>query len=77
MSVTSEAPWGVDEQSDNLRYLSRRIQQEAKAAIRATSVEATTIHVILATAYAKRHGECSARGSISTSPGWVDEHRVW
>jgi hypothetical protein len=76
MSVRS-GPEGDEEQSGNLRYLSRRIQQEATAAIGATSVEATTIHVILATAYAKRHGECSVRGISFTGEGWADEHRCW
>ena len=46
-------------QRDTLSYLSRRVRQEATAAVEAASVQATTIHVILATAYAKRINERS------------------
>jgi hypothetical protein len=67
----------IPEQSDELSYLSHRVRQEAEAAIRAPSVEATTIHVLLATAYAKRLGEGSARHASVTAERWMAQHRAW
>jgi hypothetical protein len=57
-----------------LDYLQRRVREEAEAAVRATSMPATLIHVALATAYAKRFGEVSHGG---VAVGWADEHRLW
>jgi hypothetical protein len=71
MQLRSERPGrSNEEQSDGISFLSRRVRQEAKAAVRASSLEATTIHVVLATAYAKRLGQDAAER-------WVQEHRVW
>lgn len=59
-----------------LEYLKHRVRAEAAAAVNATSVEATSIHVALATAYAKRFGEsCAMRRQATTA--WVDENRLW
>lgn len=57
-------------------YLQLRVHEEADAAVNASSVEATVIHIVLATAYAVRFKECSeaARQEAAT---WVDNHRVW
>jgi hypothetical protein len=62
---------------DSLSYLSRRVRQEAEAAICASSIASTSLHVILATAYAKRLGESSASCATSTAEDWIDKHRVW
>ncbi len=51
-------------------YLRRRVYEETKAAVIASSPGATLIHVIMATAYAKQMDEQSRLR-------WVDEHRVW
>lgn len=59
-----------------LEFLQERVRQEAVAAVVATSIEATLIHVALATAYAKRFGENSAMAR-QTAHDWVDQHRVW
>lgn len=60
---------------ETLRYLERRVRDEARAAATATSVKATLIHVLLATAYAKRFGETSA--SAMSADAWLQEQRVW
>lgn len=62
---------------DSLGYLSRRVRQEAEAAVLASTAESTLIHVLLATAYAKRFGEVSAQGASSAGQSWVDRHRLW
>lgn len=67
----------VDPGSDpTLQYLKHRVRAEAAAAVNATSVEATSVHVTLATAYAKRCGETSAIERQATA-AWVDENRLW
>lgn len=64
----------VDPYEDSeLNYLKRRIYQEAEAAVAASSTDATLIHVVLATAYAKRLGEQSRLPGES----WADHHRLW
>ena len=68
---------GDEHLGDNLSYLHRRIRQEAEAAIRASSIASTSIHVVLATAYAKRFGEDSAASAPSDAQDWVNEHRLW
>ncbi len=65
------------ERSDTLRYLHRRVREEADAAARATSMDATLIHVILATAYAKRFGERSGASANPAGHSWADQHRIW
>lgn len=68
---------GTDPELDPiLNYLKHRVRAEAAAAINATSVEATAIHVVLATAYAKRFGETTALRRLETA-AWVDENRLW
>ncbi len=59
-----------------LGYLKQRVHEEAVAAVQASSVEATLIHVALATAYAKRFGEGSATAR-QEAHDWVDDHRAW
>ena len=54
------------QRSKALAYLESRVREEADAAATASSVEATLVHVVLATAYAKRLND-----------SWVQEHRVW
>lgn len=66
-----------DGQPDSISYLSHRARQEAEAAIGAASVAATTIHVVLATAYANRAAALTVRGERSSAERWVDEHRIW
>lgn len=68
---------GRTERSDTLSYLERRVREEADAAATASSVEATLIHVLLATGYARRLGECSGRSGSFTKYSWVEEHRLW
>lgn len=68
---------GRTERSDTLTYLERRVREEANAAVTASSVEATLIHVLLATGYARRLGECSGRSGSLTKNSWVEEHRLW
>jgi hypothetical protein len=78
MDLRIERPGSTDgDKQDGLSYLSYRVRQEAAAAINASSVEATTIHVILATAYAKRFGEGSARAASLNAERWVAQHRLW
>ena len=61
-----------------LRYLERRVREEAEAAVRASSTEATLLHIALATAYARRFGETSARSSSSgLANASADECRIW
>ena len=62
------------QEMESLGYLARRVREEAEAAIIASSVSATMIHVVLATAYAKRFGEGTVRQDQQT---WADQHRVW
>ncbi len=66
---------GGSDADETRRYLERRVREEACAAARATSVEATLIHVSLATAYARRFGASSAPETSGAS--WVQEQRVW
>ncbi len=56
-------------QSDAV-YLRRRVRVEADAAASAPSLQATLIHVALATAYAERCCEAEDRA-------WLAEHRIW
>ncbi|MBA3512478.1 hypothetical protein [Sphingomonas sp.] len=60
-----------------LSYLESRVREEADAAATATSLEATLIHLRLATAYAKRFDDCAGRSSNSNVRSWVEDHRVW
>lgn len=57
-------------------YLELRVHEEADAAVNAASVEATLIHVVLATAYANRFKD---RSAVTKQEGddWVDNHRIW
>lgn len=57
-------------------YLEKRMHEEADAAVNASSIEATLIHVVLATAYALRFngGSAATRQEAAT---WVDNHRIW
>ncbi|MBA3527451.1 MAG: hypothetical protein M3438_00905 [Pseudomonadota bacterium] len=58
-----------------LRCLERCVREEARAAAAAPSVEATLIHVSLASAYAKLFGEHAIDGLSANS--WVQAQRVW
>ena len=60
-----------------LAYLESRVRQEADAAARAASIEATLVHVVLATAYAKRLNACSNGRLTLPADSWVQEHRLW
>lgn len=57
-------------------YLQLRVHEEADTAVHASSVEATLIHLALATAYAVRFNESSA-AARQEAANWVDNHRVW
>jgi hypothetical protein len=65
------------EQAASLAYLESRVREEADAAARAASVEATLAHVVLATAYAKRLNECSNGRLALPADSWAQEHRLW
>ena len=65
------------ERSAALAYLESRVREEADAAARAASVEATLAHVVLATAYARRLNECSSGRVTLPADSWVQEHRLW
>jgi hypothetical protein len=65
------------ERSAALAYLESRVREEADAAARASSVEATLVHVVLATAYARRLNECSSGRFTVPADSWVHEHRIW
>ena len=58
-------------------FLESRVREEADAAARASSVEATLAHVMLATRYAERLADCCGRSAASQSRSWVDAHRLW
>jgi hypothetical protein len=71
---------GVEPNADidaELNYLRLRIYEEAEAAVAASSTDATLIHVILATAYAKRLAEQSRLPEYNPGQSWADHHRVW
>lgn len=61
----------------DLAYLESRVRAEAGAAAAASSLAATLIHVSLATAYARRFGECTERNMVLNGRIWAEEHRVW
>jgi hypothetical protein len=65
------------QQAASLAYLESRVREEADAAARASSVEATLAHVVLATAYAKRLNECSNGRLTLPADSWAQEHRLW
>ena len=65
------------ERSAELAYLESRTREEADAAATASSIEATLVHVVLATAYAKRLNECSSGRLPLPADSWVQEHRIW
>ena len=65
------------ERSAALAYLESRVREEADAAARAASVEATLAHVVLATAYARRLNEFCGGRSTRAADAWVQEHRLW
>jgi len=60
-----------------LANLESRIRQEADAAARARSVEATLVHLVLATRYAERLSECSGQSGEVADQSWLEEHRLW
>jgi hypothetical protein len=62
---------------ETLGYLQCRIREEAEAAVRAVSLEATLAHVQLATSYAHRIREHSGRDTARADRSWADRHRVW
>ena len=59
-----------------LAYLESRVRQEADAAARARSVEATLVHIVLATRYAERFSECSGQSGGVADQSWLEEHRL-
>lgn len=63
-------------QAASIGYLHGRIREEAEAAVRAASLEATLAHVHLATAYAKRICQHSDGAAVSQDC-WADHHRLW
>ena len=63
--------------SATLAYLADRVRKESDAAAEAVSVEATLVHVVLATRYAERLTECSRQCAISAGQAWVEEQRLW
>ena len=65
------------ERSATCGYLEGRLREEADAAARAGSVEATLAHVMLATRYAECLAESSSQRAIAAGQWWVEEHRVW
>ena len=64
----------VSAPSATASYLESRVREEASAAALAPSLEATMIHLALATAYARQFGECGLRAGDRE---WIDQHRVW
>jgi hypothetical protein len=62
---------------ESLGYLHCRVREEADAAVRAGSLEATLAHLQLATAFANRIREYPAGRSSVVDEHWADEHRVW
>lgn len=65
------------EQSATLAYLEIRVREEADAAARARSIEATLAHVMLATRYAERFTQCSSQNALSAGQSWLEDHRLW
>lgn len=65
------------ERSATLAYLESRVREEADAAGRAASLEATLVHVALATRYAERFRQCSDRNAAFNGEVWLEEHRLW
>jgi hypothetical protein len=62
---------------ESIGYLHCRVREEADAAVRAASLEATLAHIHLATAFANRIRDYSAAAPSRVGNGWADEHRVW
>ena len=58
-------------------YLESRVREEAVAAARACSIEASLAHVVLATRYAERFNGCAEQSVIWAGQLWVEEHRLW
>ncbi len=77
LSASQTGPQDERTASPSLEYLQRRVREEAEAAVRASSMPATLIHVALATAYAKRFGEMSNLAPVSAEQRWADDNRVW
>lgn len=73
------APGSTDDapRVESLGYLHCRIREEADAAVRAASLEATLAHVHLATAYAMRVREQSGTDLAAAGRSWADQHRIW
>lgn len=64
-------------QSVTFAYLESRVREEADAAASARSIEATIVHVLLATRYAERLTQCSGQNTHSADQSWVEDHRLW
>lgn len=60
-----------------LTYLESRVREEALAAVAAPSIEATLVHLVLATAYARHYNERTDATSGFEDRAWVEVHRVW
>jgi len=58
-------------------YIGSRLPEEADAAARADSLEATLAHLVLATRHAECFGKCSGQSAIVAGQSWVEEHRLW
>lgn len=58
-------------------YFVSRVKGEAAAAADAVSLEATIIHLKLATAYAQRLSEGVGGPPHIRAQSWADEHRIW
>lgn len=76
-SHSSAKPSEELEPSEFVSYLHCRMVEEADAAAKASSMEATIIHVTLATAYAKRLCAHSGWPAASADRQWAGQHRVW
>ena len=76
-STSSGASPDDAERPELVSYLHGRMIEEADAAVKASSMEATIIHVTLATAYAKRLCDHSGWSAVSHDKHWIDHNRVW
>lgn len=59
----------------DLDYLRGRVREEANAAVSAETLASTLIHVVLATAYAKRCGGSDDR-IVDSGRAWVEKVRI-
>ena len=70
-------PVKLTERFATLDYLESKVREEAVAAARACSVEASSAHVELATRYAEHFSQCAEQSAIFAGQLWVEKHRLW